>query len=440
MQFANIKAQTSPDIKRTKHWYFGVNAGLDFSGGAPVAVTNGQVVSDNSASISDTSGNLLFYTDGKSVWNKNHQLMPNGTGLNGNSYGKVLIVPQPLNDSIYYIFTTFVHPSPPALTGFQYSMVNIKLNGGLGNVTIKNNPILDSSWERLTAVKHANGKDVWVAVTKVFTNKIYCYLLTSTGFTTSPVISSVGHPDNYGACQFKFSASGKKLAMPCNQDSSQIFDFDHATGILSNVVKLPTGYSNWTDYWAEFSPDESKLYLSRNIPAFGNYPSGINLLYQVDLLAGSQTNIINSITFIDTISKSPGSGIQRGSDGYLYVGRTLRASLGRINNPNAYGMGCNFDTNAVNLIGKQCGEALPNFVSSDFYDPSLLSGIETITNKIEPKIYPNPSVTGVFYTNVDFNNEQIEVYNILGDCLKKQYISENTIDLRYLDNGLYIIE
>src|ERR1039458_6071077 len=103
----------NPDIKRTYHWYFGSKAGLDFSSGSLIAVTNGQLVSDNSASISDTAGHLLFYTDGISVWNKNHQLMPNGTGLNGDAYGKVVIVPKPLNDSIYYIFYTSVTPPPP---------------------------------------------------------------------------------------------------------------------------------------------------------------------------------------------------------------------------------------------------------------------------------------------------------------------------------------
>ena len=83
----------NPDIKRTNHWYFGVNAGLDFSSGTPTVTTNGQLISDAScASISDTAGHLLFYTDGRNVWNKNHLLMPNGTNLNGNNNSRVTIV------------------------------------------------------------------------------------------------------------------------------------------------------------------------------------------------------------------------------------------------------------------------------------------------------------------------------------------------------------
>lgn len=80
--FAFAQPINNPDIKRTNHWYFGNQAGLDFSSGAPVADTNGQInIAGNSVSMSDTAGNLLFYSDRNTVWNKNHQVMPNGTGL-----------------------------------------------------------------------------------------------------------------------------------------------------------------------------------------------------------------------------------------------------------------------------------------------------------------------------------------------------------------------
>ncbi len=168
----------NPEIKRTWNWYFGVGAGLDFSAGAPIAITGGQSASEFScSSISNASGNLLFYTDGTNVWNKNNQVMPNGISLNGGTNGRVLIVAQPLNDSIYYVFTTRVNPSP--YTGFQYSIVNMNLQGGLGDVILKNDTVLLDSWEKIAAVKHANGVDVWITVSEIYTNKIYCYLLTA---------------------------------------------------------------------------------------------------------------------------------------------------------------------------------------------------------------------------------------------------------------------
>ena len=100
----SIAQINNPDIKRTNHWYFGEKAGLDFSSGSPVADTNSQMmVAGNAVTMSDTAGNLLFYSDRWSVWNRNHQIMPNGTGLikfGTNSFSHALCVPQPGNDKL----------------------------------------------------------------------------------------------------------------------------------------------------------------------------------------------------------------------------------------------------------------------------------------------------------------------------------------------------
>ena len=89
-------------------WYFGQNAGLDFNSGVPVALTNGQLVTDEGcATISNSSGQLLFYTDGVTVYNKNHTVMVNGTGLLGHSSSmqSATIVPKPGSSNLFYIFT-----------------------------------------------------------------------------------------------------------------------------------------------------------------------------------------------------------------------------------------------------------------------------------------------------------------------------------------------
>ena len=68
------------------NWYFGFTAGVTFPGGNnPVAVTNGLANTlEGVATISDAAGNLLFYTDGSTIWNKLHAVMCNGNGLLGN--------------------------------------------------------------------------------------------------------------------------------------------------------------------------------------------------------------------------------------------------------------------------------------------------------------------------------------------------------------------
>jgi len=106
--FIALTAQAQNCAPETNFWYFGTNAGLNFNTGAPIPLTDGLVANyEGSATASDTNGNLLFYTDGVTVWNQNHQQMPNGFGLQGNpsTTQAALIVQQPDNDNIYYIFT-----------------------------------------------------------------------------------------------------------------------------------------------------------------------------------------------------------------------------------------------------------------------------------------------------------------------------------------------
>nr|MBK9650360.1 hypothetical protein [Bacteroidota bacterium] len=154
----NLHAQ-----KQFEKWYFGSFAGLDFSSGVPVPLTNSAMFTvEGSSSLSDTSGNLLFYTDGLSVYNALHVAMPNGLGLagGGSSTQSALILPMPGNVNLYYIFTV---PDFASL-GFNYSIVDMTLQGGLGDVTAKNTFLLGNVSEKLSAVYHANGTDVWVCV------------------------------------------------------------------------------------------------------------------------------------------------------------------------------------------------------------------------------------------------------------------------------------
>jgi len=94
--------------KRTNFWYFGNYAGLDFNSGEPIALTNGQINDGfySSAAISDTDGNLLFYTNGRYIWNKNHQQMEGGYAYFWGGTQSAIIFPKPQTDNIYYVFTS----------------------------------------------------------------------------------------------------------------------------------------------------------------------------------------------------------------------------------------------------------------------------------------------------------------------------------------------
>ena len=116
-------------------WYFGINAGLDFSANTPMYLEDGQLSTDEGcATISESNGNLLFYSDGITVWDKQHNIMPNGTGLTGDvsSTQSAIIVPKPGSNFIYYVFTVDDSAGP---NGLRYSEVNMNLNNGNGDIT-----------------------------------------------------------------------------------------------------------------------------------------------------------------------------------------------------------------------------------------------------------------------------------------------------------------
>src|SRR6186713_1424963 len=147
---------TAAAQKENNMWYFGKNAGLDFNSGAPVPLTNSAMNTwEGSASVADpVTGNLLFYTNGEFVWNSNHNLMPNGNGLWGqySSCQSSLIVPVPGNSTNYYVFTTDAATGGFPNAGMMaYSIVDMSLAGGLGDVTVKNVALFDTTTEKLTA-------------------------------------------------------------------------------------------------------------------------------------------------------------------------------------------------------------------------------------------------------------------------------------------------
>ena len=155
-------------------WYFGDHVGLDFNGDSPVVLTDGEMKAEaGCATICDNQGNLLFYTNGNTVWNKNHVVMANGDSLLGSQLRNqnCIIVPKPKSDSLYYLFAVIGSDS---LQSFTYSIVNLHLDNGLGRITQKNLLITRHILEKLTAIQHCNKEDYWI-VTHGANNVFYSY-------------------------------------------------------------------------------------------------------------------------------------------------------------------------------------------------------------------------------------------------------------------------
>jgi gliding motility-associated-like protein len=327
LSFSLLHAQWERDW-----WFLGYGASLNFHHGtAPTSEPNGAFYNrEGGSTICDPAGNLLFYTDGDTVWNRLHQVMLNGTGLMGGTLGsscmQALIVPQPLTPNIYYIFTTDEDPNLLA-NGLRYSVVDMSLNGGLGDVLTSNkNTLLTTNMsERVCGAANADGTGYWIISHEHTGNGFYAYLLTSTGLNMTPVVSNVGRYCNYTAFQsgvvignLKVSPQLNKIAIgfmidPSNgigmHGSAQLVDFDNQTGIISNPIDftsvLPTDI-----YGVAFSPNGRYLYL-----AYSD-------IYQVDTWAGSNTAIFSSL---DTFSQHFsilylwGANLTLSNDGKIYL-------------------------------------------------------------------------------------------------------------------------
>jgi len=262
-------------------WYFGNNAGLDFSTNPPLPITGNLYTLEGCASISTNDGNLLFYTDGITVYNKNGNVMINGTGLLGNSSStsSAIIVPKPCSNTEYIIFTVdFVSGS----SGINYSLVNMDndndgiydplTENGYVDSSMKNVNLPGPTGERICAIKHNNGVDYWVTATKKNTNNYYTYLVSSTGVSNA-ITQSLG-PTIGAGYYMKFSPDGTKLACSNYVTSSvRIMDFDTTTGQLSNDQFV--GAVPGSTYGVEFSADSQKLFYSDMASGNGTGNGGI---------------------------------------------------------------------------------------------------------------------------------------------------------------------
>lgn len=388
--FALLLAQLSyGQAQRSAHWFFGYEAGLDFSTGTVSADVNGKLASiEGSSTMSDLSGNLLFYSNGEKVWNRNHALMPNGNNLTGDqsSTQSSLIVPKPGDDNLYYLFTSVgLGPVP---SGLYYNVVDMSSNGGLGDVTaVKNSQLLSAGTEQLAGTKHCNGTDYWIVSRESVSGilRFYAYQLTKDGLS-DPVISEFSEINNGKSNTvgtISFSQDGSLMAFTSFQTAVYLFDFNTKSGKLSTqlVIYNPV---NEQSYGNAISPDNSKLYITSVIS------NGYNYLAQFDLKDPlvSRKNLDSMDFRMGSPNGFPFIGqIRLASDQQIYVSRWKQAyplqvnpdtyydldSIDVIHKPDLPGLSCQFQRDFLYLHGKPTEIGLPGFISNFTSDAPPLS-------------------------------------------------------------------
>lgn len=436
-------------------WYFGNQAGIDFSGSNPVALTNSAMTQiEGCATVSDHTGNLLFYSNGTSVWDQNHNLMANGTGLFGHqsSSQSVIIVPFPVEEGSqstqYYIFTTNAVVNSSPSIDLYYSVVDMTLGNGLGEVvqSSKNTLLQSTVTERLHAIRHDNGRDYWVISHAWNSDDFVAFPVTPSGIGT-PVLSTVGMyhglPGHWEAGGYlRSNHKNDQLAVAIRGASVvELFDFDNTTGVVSDVVNLPIPNSE-LPYGIEFSPNDQLLYVSSGTSTGGS--AGTGRIDQYDLSSGIGSTIDSSRTLVASSSNNDWWGaIQLAPDGMIYLAKYNATDLGRIHSPNTPGTGCNFMDNDYSLSGQLSQLGLPHTLGSN-----LITSLdrEQITPIAEfAHIFPNPanSTLTIQIDDPGFSQMDYHLVDLRGKVLMNGKIlpgnQEITLPVDHLANGLYKI-
>ncbi len=375
--------------KEANFWYFGQNAGLDFTTGSPVALADGKLNTlEGCSTISDKDGKLLFYSDGTTVYDSSHQIMKytNGT-LATDLYGdpsstqSALVVPNPTNANIYYIFTVQAYNG----NGFNYYTIDISKNGGLGEII--NGPVSLSdgksgNWsEKVTAVQGDDCNTIWIL--SAVNNEFYAYKIDGNGVdTANPVVSATNYTLRDRRGYLKVSPDGKKIALAdftyrnnnsIGNGSLVLYNFDSSNGTVENATTILASASNdGAHYGVEFSQSSSKLYTS-------TFDGTNNKVYQFDL---TQQSITASKRLIHSQVGYRGA-LQLGPDGKIYAAVSVNYNDGTqfldvIENPEEDALNIIYTEDKINLGFGKATQGLPPFIQS-FFSPVKILDSDTKT-------------------------------------------------------------
>jgi hypothetical protein len=341
----------------------------------------GMTYSQANASICDTAGNLLFYTNGIFIANALHEPMENGTGLAVGPEGVLnhglsgyiltqgtLILPLPEYDNLYYLLHAdkYLTSNQSSLqsSNLFFSIVDMTLQGGLGEVITKNNSFLSDALDmgRLTATKHANGRDWWLLTRRYGTNEYYQILLDYKDLSIQGIQSvGVSIPSN-SIGQATFSPDGTKYASVHLTGSAgdpiyvSIYDFDRCSGELSRPIQFTYADTAWAGGIA-ISPNSRFLYVS-----------SFRYVYQYDLHASdieaSRITVAEWDGFHDPLHPALATRFylaQLGPDDKIYINTSSGTRyLHVINQPDSLGLACDLCQHCVEMPSIN-NFSLPNF-------------------------------------------------------------------------------
>ncbi len=306
---------------------------IDFNESPPRSISINRKLNFRStaAAMCDSTGKLLFYTNGIAIHNANNKLMDNGDSINYDStiwvqsntrgYTNVigpLVVPSPVEDAEYYMFHTawaFEYDSSYVrIRALYYTRIDMSANNGEGEVIEKNQILLEGDLGWPAMCKHGNGRDWWLVIYQLSRPQLISFLLSPDG-VSGPMIQDIalgsGFPRHETPSKSVFSPDGRHYIRHDNFNGLRIFDFNRCTGVFSNqrIVQYLDERYTWS---AAFSEDSHFLYLSNP-----------HLVYAMDMYNINNIQVMDTVgIFNQSYCAYPFSTIvfeiQEGPDGEIY--------------------------------------------------------------------------------------------------------------------------
>jgi hypothetical protein len=438
--------------------YGGVD--IDFSSGSLVvsAVSRDIGFFRTNTNITDASGAALFSTNGTFVANALGDTMLNGGGLNPGPYiasypdgisipQGALILPKPESPGVYWLLHLTVDDQVGLYAEQLYlTTIDMSLDGGLGGVVSKNQVILtdDLNVGRLTAVRHANGRDWWAFCHKINTDVYYRLLVTPSGISLDGT-QSIGVIRNADAGQVCFSPDGSKFAYYWGEpgEDLDLFQFDRCTGLFYDPVYVPI-----TDYdggiGVAFSPNSRFVYVS-----------SIFDVYQFDTEAADiAASMVHIAEWDSTYSPFPPFATlfdiaQLAPDGKIYISTgNSTDKLHVIHEPDQPGLACNMEQHGISLP-RYFSNSLPNHpnyhlgpVLGSVCDSLGMGIMDDEVVRVAARAFPNPS-NGTFMLSYPVQPEAglLEVLDMQGRVVYRSPLAAwsqvQHVELQDVASGMY---
>jgi len=420
----------------------------------PVSLSAGSYCSN----ICDSQGNLLFYTGGCYVLNKDHDMMQNGDSITSD-YALLYwcghnefpmrqnntILPFPGDTNKYVIFNFNMEKPFDSLaampTAFYYHVVDMTEDNGLGGIVQKKQVAISDTLDRgrMTTTKHANGIDWWIVNSEWHSTCYYVTPLTPQGVGT-PHLSCPGPVlISFGGGEATFNPVGTKYVRCDAKNGLWVLDFNNETGILSNPTELifpqpPSSYRGVC-----FSPNSRFLYVASYLQ-----------LFQFDMEAADIQASMQLVGEMDVSNPIPGGGSlafsQLGADGKIYIaGPGNHNYLSRINKPNCPGTASDFRQWEITLLVPNYG-GLPNMphfniIESDYDCESLSTDQPASTGDI--LVYPNPFGDRLQIRHSLRLPVRYAIFNTMGELVKDGILNESEATIRFSDTlpvGVYYLK